>query len=1060
MNDSTFITNDQGNSLRDRFKTLIKGTQFFDVLVGYFYTSGFYALSQELETTEKIRILVGISTNRETYELAVSSHKQVADEFSNQVTMEMETSENNNEVEAGVKRFVDWINSGKLEIRAYADQKIHSKLYIMTFADSDRDAGRVITGSSNFTQSGLVDNLEFNVELKNFSDWQFAKEKFDSLWENSVELSNQFIETINTKTWLNDTITPYQLYLKFLYEYFKDEINQDTQLDIHYRPANFKELQYQNHAVLNAKRIVQEYGGVFLSDVVGLGKTFMGTMLCQELGGRTLVIAPPALIDEENPGSWSNAFRSFGFRANEYSCKSIGILDKIVKKGEHQGFDTVVIDESHRFRNEVTESYELLAQICSGKRVILVTATPYNNSPKDILSQIKLFQKGRSSTIPGIPDLENFFSTLQKRINSINKITDKDEYFATLKDNTRQIREKVLKYLMVRRTRSEITKYYSDDLKGKLSFPEVADPLPLYYELNELENKVFQETMELVTQKLKYARYTPMLYHSQVNSSEVNSQKNMAKFMKILLVKRLESSFYAFGKTIERFITSYQNFINQYNSGKVYVSAKYSQKIFEYLEAGELDQIDKLMIEGKAEQFESTEFSQDYIKDLEKDHKTLLNIKEQWDNIKRDPKLDKIKEYIQSKEALKEGKSIIFTESTETAQYLFDKLQEVLPGKVLKYSGGSSALEREVVISNFDASAKHPADDFDFLLTTDVLAEGVNLHRANVVLNYDIPWNPTRIMQRVGRINRVDTKHKIIHTFTFFPTEPANNEIQLRENAESKVAAFISLLGADAKLLTEDEVIEAHSIFSMLISKDTITGEQSEGPSELQYLTEIRGIRDNHPALFEKIKRLPKKARTTRNHLGEKQLVTYFRKGKMQKFYLAKDSSLGEINSTEIDFLTAAAIFLATNEEQKIGADSVYYEFLKSNQNALELSFNQPEEIGNNRGGNDYSARVAKIIKSKEFKNFQGFTDQDEQYIDSILKLLDEGALPKKTSNKVYTELTKNIDIIQNPLKVISILRLNISNDYFQVGSAGNSSSNTGKQEIVLSEMFINAKTI
>jgi superfamily II DNA/RNA helicase len=375
---------------------------------------------------------------------------------------------------------------------------------------------------------------------------------------------------------------------------------------------------------------------------------------------------------------------------------------------------------------------------------------------------------------------------------------------------------------------------------------------------------------------------------------------------------------------------------------------------------------------------------------------------------------------------------------------------------VLKFSGGGSALEREVVIANFDASAKHPADDFDFLLTTDVLAEGVNLHRANVVLNYDIPWNPTRIMQRVGRINRVDTKHKIIHTFTFFPTEPANNEIQLRENAESKVAAFISLLGADAKLLTEDEVIEAHSIFSMLISKDTITGDNVEGPSELQYLTEIREIRDKYPDLFEKIKRLPKKARTTRNHLGEKQLITYFRKGKMQKFYLAKTDSVDGIKSTEIDFLTAAPIFLATNREEKAATDLEYYEFLKYNQNALEQSFIQSEELGNSRSGSDYSSRIAKIIKSKEFKNFQAFTDQDEEYLNTILKLLDEGALPKKTSNKVYTELTKNLDIIKNPLKVIAMLKLNISNDFFQVGSVGNSSNNPGKQEIVLSEMFIN----
>ncbi len=234
--DLTFITNEENNNLRDRFKALIKGTRFFDCLVGYFYTSGFFSIYKALEKTEKIRILIGISTNKQSYDLLAAaskekeqslqfSHAETKDAVSGLFEKEMEESEDNYSVEEGVLKFIEWIRSEKLEIRAYPSQNIHAKLYIMTFAESDRDKGRVITGSSNFTKAGLVDNLEFNVELKTIADYEFAKNKFEELWSDSVDISEKYIETIMNKTWLNQNITPYELYLKFLYEYFKDELN-------------------------------------------------------------------------------------------------------------------------------------------------------------------------------------------------------------------------------------------------------------------------------------------------------------------------------------------------------------------------------------------------------------------------------------------------------------------------------------------------------------------------------------------------------------------------------------------------------------------------------------------------------------------------------------------------------------------------------------------------------------------------------------------------------------------------------------------------------------------
>ncbi len=356
-------------------------------------------LYKSLENTEKIRILIGIDTNKETFDAIEKSYEkeenpyelsfyEASEEFVKEVKCELEEADDKKEVEDGIQKFIEWIKSKKLEIRVYPFRSIHAKLYIMTFREEDRVIGRVITGSSNFTIAGLSDNLEFNIELKNRADYEFAKQKFEELWNQSVDVTNVYFQTIEEKTWLNQTITPYELYLKFLYEYFKEELSRTEKLFLKYLPENFKEFEYQQQAILNAKTILEAYGGVFISDVVGLGKTYVAAMLTGQLDGRTMVITPPSLLNANNPGSWRNVFADFHIPAEFIS---IGKLDDAKKEIEKREYKNIIIDESHRFRNETTISYVDIAEICRGKRVILVSATPYNNKPDDLLNQIKLF---------------------------------------------------------------------------------------------------------------------------------------------------------------------------------------------------------------------------------------------------------------------------------------------------------------------------------------------------------------------------------------------------------------------------------------------------------------------------------------------------------------------------------------------------------------------------------------------------------------------------------------------------------------------------------------------
>lgn len=961
----------------------------------------------------------------------------------------MDKSEDSFKVEEGIKKFIEWLKLGKLEIRVYPSEKIHAKLYIMGFKEGNMDTGRVITGSSNFTKAGLSDNLEFNVELKNYGDYKFSLEKFNELWEDAIEVTEEYVTTVRTKTWLNDSITPYELYLKFLYEYLKEKINIDQEeLKRSFLPENFLDLEYQRDAVKDAKMKLEEYGGVFLADVVGLGKTYISAMLAQQLDGRTLVIAPPILLDEDNPGSWRNVFEDFGVRGVKFESK--GKLDKLIDMGVDR-YRNIFIDESHDFRNEETQGFAKLSQICQGKRVILVSATPLNNTPKDVLNQIKLFQKPRKSTLPNpeVRDLEKYFTKLQNRLKGLDRRKDKDEYLKIVQENANEIREDVLQYLMVRRTRTSIMKYYGKDLeKQGLKFPDVEDPEPIYYHFDEKLDDIFTRTLKLIIAEFGYSRYTPLLYlKRELSPLEKASQRNMGRFMKILLSKRLESSFHAFKNSIHRFILSYTHFIGEYKKGNVYVSKKHINKIFELLENDDDEAVQRLIMDDKAERYDSSEFKPNFLKDLQRDLDVLEEIQAMWNDITDDPKIDEFIRVLNEDKNLRNNKILVFTESKETAFYLEEKLNKALGKVTLAFSGDSGESMRRKVIKNFDAKERNQENDYQILVSTDVLSQGVNLHRSNVVINYDIPWNPTRMMQRVGRIQRVDTKFDKVFIYNFFPAGPINELIGLEEAATSKIAAFIEMLGNDSRLLTDEE-IKSHDLFNRLTSKETITGEDEEEVDyELKYLTFIRDIRDNEPDLFNKIKRLPKKARTARKHSEDyNSLLTFFKSGKLRKIYITN----GNI-AEELDFLETAGTLEVEKDTKAEKIDAEFYNHLDINKRQFEAVF-EVEEENSSKGSRSNSTKLIKIIRATLQMQKQ-FTEDDEEYLQDVMGLLEDGVLPKGLTKKLVKELNDLKDL--EPLKILGKIKTGIPSEYLQDKGRNAPTEPSGPREVILSEYLI-----
>ena len=482
----------------------------------------------------------------------------------------------------------------------------------------------------------------------------------------------------------------------------------------------------------------------------------------------------------------------------------------------------------------------------------------------------------------------------------------------------------------------------------------------------------------------------------------------------------------------------------------MFISAKSIQiKFLNCWKNDDEEAIMKLLEEGKAEKYPASDFKKELKKDLEYDLGLLKQIRDWWNTIQRDPKLLKFAHILSRDKILKKNKLIVFTESKETAEYLVKSLEEKFPDEIISFTGASSALTREKVIENFDAKVSFPKDDFRILIATEVLSEGVNLHRSNVVINYDIPWNPTRLMQRVGRINRVDTEFDKIYTFNFFPTIQSNDQIKLKEAAEAKIHAFISLLGADAKHLTDGEIIESHELFNRLISKKTITGEDGLEESELKYLQVIKDIRDSQPDLFAQVKRLPKKARTARK-LKEKenQLLTYFRKGKLQKFYLA-----GNSESQEVDFIFAAQMMEAgaKTPREKLGSD--FYELLDKNKKAFEFATIEESPITKKKGGRDSATQLLRILKA--IKDKRQFTDDQELFFEKVVRQLEEGGLPKQTTKKSLQEVNKELKSILNPLRILAVLQKNIPIKLLEGHYAESAAHTFGPREVILSEYLI-----
>lgn len=955
---SHIFTNKDGNTLIKEFEGVLQHNpqiRNLDAVVGFLRASGYFSLRPFLDNIGKVRVLIGIDVDKyiakaaQQGKLFFGAEEEVKEEYLRKTRTDIESSNYRKDIEDGIYLMVQDLLDKKLELRAHPSKKIHAKIYVL-YPDNFNQYSQsmAITGSSNLSGNGLGitqdKQYEFNVKLDRYDDVKFAKDEFEQLWNEAegCEITSEDIKAAIDRTYLKGDVPPYDLYIKMLMEYYADRVLETDSADPFDMPEGYTKYDYQMDAVIEGYQKLIRYDGFFLSDVVGLGKTIVATMIAKKFliengyeHTKILVVYPPAV--EQN---WKSTFKDFGI--DKYA-KFItnGSLSKVLDEEDYnywnaEEYDLILVDEAHKFRSHTTSAFEQLQEICKmprleagnipgyKKKVMLISATPMNNSPADIYTEILLFQDPRHCTIDGVSNLTAFFSPLIKEFKRLRK--NNNTSIEDFKQLAEKVRDRIIKPLTVRRTRTDIESIprYNKDVNG---FPKVEHPIENQYELNEHLANLFEQAIQILDKKLTYARYQAIAYlkpevaNGLYDNAELIS-RSLAGIRKNGLVKRLESSFYAFQVSIENFHQANQNMIDMFDNDKVYIAPDLDINLL--LESGLSEEEIEEKLNAKASNnpknaiFHAADFRPEFIDMLHNDQAILEQMLADWKDIsdEDDSKFAKFNELLKHElfksDRNPEKKLVVFSESVDTVDYLKRRINRK---DVLVISAQNRNKQFKTIRENFDANYKQKLNEYNIILTTDVLAEGVNLHRSNVIVNYDTPWNSTRLMQRIGRVNRIGSASKHIYNYVFYPSREGNKQINLNQIALSKIQSFHSTFGEDNQIYSQEEIIDRN--LSKLF-EEGVNEQKKDINKELPFYEELRTLFKTNRQEYNRIAKISLRSRTGRESktingvtLSEDTLVflkTNFRK----VFFLVSE------NAQEISVLDALNYFKATKDEKPV----------------------------------------------------------------------------------------------------------------------------------------------
>jgi len=693
-----FISNEE-LMLSSVMEDIIPKTEKLHFLVGYFYFSGFHKLYQSIKD-KKLRILVGMNIERDMlnhikqYQYISEmelSRKEIKNNF-NQSFIDVFNQTHlfdTKEQQESFKIFLEKIKNGTLEIRKTLNPN-HAKVYLFESNEehtlSGLEPGYIITGSSNLTYSGLSGRAELNVLSHDPNDYNTGYKLFERLWDESVEIVGKdsvddFYDEVIEKIWFEKVPSPYIMYIRVLDEYFsfnKPEIKLPQEISNN----RFFNLKYQSDAIARGIDIIKRHNGVIISDVVGLGKSIIASAIAHNLGYKTIIICPPHLKDQ-----WEDYRMMFDFNAQVFSSGKIeDALNASLRFDEKK---LIIVDEAHKYRNSLTLDYAHLHQVCQGNKVVLLSATPYNNRPGDVFNLMKLFQIPTKSTIQTTENLMDEFAKLIREYKEIHKLSadinedtkelrkvdepskamleeleeKENELKLRIDELSKKIRD-ILSPVLIRRTRLDLKaiEEYRKDLEAqKIDFSNPEDPVSLEYDLGPLSD-LYIKTLNTIdpvedgVKGLNGARYRPITYLKNIKKFEEDvkkdfgdlsfvkqSQINLANFMRRLLVSRFESSIQAFRITLERMIDSMLTIKDWHDKlGKIPVYRRGNlpdlDKIQDSMSSDTLDAGFDVELEDQLKKYiqkgmvliDRDNIKKEFIEDLLKDIKLLTKIYKDW----------------------------------------------------------------------------------------------------------------------------------------------------------------------------------------------------------------------------------------------------------------------------------------------------------------------------------------------------------------------------------------------------------------------------------------------
>lgn len=975
------LIDNKNQTLQDALKNALSTAESIDIAVGFFYFSGFEALAEQFRDI-KVRILVGLEVDP----CLISQITQSAKDDDIDLTKWQPRSQTNsrtalklNYIDSFVGFMNDsdifdkdksldvfnlyWqkINDGTLEIRKTV-KDYHGKFYILSnrpeMSQNGDLPGTVFFGSSNLSYRGLCGQGELNRVSHEKSEYKEFKNAFEEMWKdtNSISIADistkdEFLEIIRPRIWLYNTPLPYHIYIRVLYElFYQTEINNLKTPGI-ITNGLYTDLEYQIDAIKLVMDKLNKYNGAILADVVGLGKSIIASAAARNIDMKTVIIAPPHLIPQ-----WEEYKEEFGIRGSKvYSSGKI----KDVYERYHEVAEPrlIILDEAHRYRNEDTDDYKLLHQVCRShpeNKILLLTATPFNNDPKDVFALIKLFQTPGQSTIRSVDNLSLRYRELIQRYKKLrrdmSKKIDQDIFDKEVLEIAAEQR-RLIETIIIRRSRLDlkyITRYREDLERQNIAFAEVIGPDPLEYDLGKLFEP-YMKTLDLIikpdNEGFIGARYKPTseTYMNDENRKKFIekyknefddvediriAQTNLAKFMRRLLVMRFESSKNAFRSTLEKMIES-NNLIEHWwdelgivpimKKGQLPDPQDYD------IEDGEADTLneDLELLRSKKGflEIDKNMLNPQFIEDVRHDTGLLQSIYRDWYSNPQyadlDPKLDNIIKRINSLlSENSERKIVIFSIYKDTVDYLYKAMKGHGFNRVAKYTASEgSSTYRKIIRKNFDASIPNSqqANDFDVLVATDALSEGFNLHRAGIVINYDIPYNPTRVIQRIGRINRINKKvFDFLYIYNYFPTAIGEEETRVKSISTLKMKLINAVVGSDTRTLTKDE--ELVSFFKDEFDKARKEDEQLSWDTVHREAYE-KALKEDK--LMQMVKKIPRRSRLKRQGQKNPGVVVFGKKGQNTIFTIG--NFLNEVRVVSAE--EALPLFKAELDEKSEAVD-------------------------------------------------------------------------------------------------------------------------------------------